>query len=189
MSFFSVLFIGVQVFAGISGNTFTDPKLKFSIDKPADWEFAKESKSFGIELKSGMSSAETGILVSFSKRMGEGFFGIKPSVGVTAPMIKPGVDLSAWLNDELNRQRAHDQYFVQVSGPILTTIETEHDAARIAFINSTTIDGQQVRVYHAVYLVRSGKRVILINMNCNENLANDYADTFAKIAGSIHFRP
>jgi len=40
-----------------------------------------------------------------------------------------------------------------------------------------------------VYVVRSGRKVFLINMNCNEDLANEMVSTFAEVAGNIEADP
>lgn len=181
------LLICQSVFADISGNTFRDPKSGFAISKPSDWVFVTHPKTHGIALKgNGLTAAENGLIITFTKDMGDGFFGVKPSVGIKQLTVAPKSSLLQWLEGEMKSQAFHDKQFVSASSPVETKIEGGRAGARAAFTNSTIIEGREVVVYHAVYVVASGDKVFLINMDCNDDLANKFVDIFAEIAGTIH---
>lgn len=179
-------FIFLSAFARTTGDTFFDGNSGFSISKPADWEFVREKKSYGLQLKDGkMTAPEPGTIVTFAKSMGDKFFGVPPTVGVRhLNAVKPGADLTKWLEGELKSQATHDKYFVPASTAIMTTIDGKK-GARAAYVNGTVIKGQEVRVYHVLYVVPAGGKVYLIHMNCNEGLSSQYLEVFSKIAGSI----
>lgn len=172
-------------YADIKGDTFSEPKTGFRISKPKDWEFVRDPKTFGIELKNGFTEKENGLIVTFSKKSKKAAAGVRPSVGVTRLSVAPKTTLVEWLERELESQKEHDRYFVPASNAIATKMEGDRSAARAAFINSTVIDGRDVHVYHVVYVVHSGGQVYMINMNCNEDESNEYVGTFGEIAGSI----
>ena len=119
------LFVFLSAFARTTGDTFFDGKSGFSISKPADWEFVREKKSYGLQLKDGkMTAPEPGTIVTFAKSMGDKFFGVPPTVGVRyLNSVKPGADLAKWLEGELKSQATHDKYFVPASTAITTTID------------------------------------------------------------------
>lgn len=179
------LFFVNSVMAGISGNTFTDPKSGLSISKPAGWEFVKTLKAHGLQLKDGtMTGAQNKTLVAFTKDMGKSFSGVKPTVGVERLNLPKKADPVEWLTEELKRQEEHDKYYVPGSSPMPTVIDGAK-GGRAAYVNSTVIEGKQTLVYHVLYVVPSGGEFLLIHMNCNDELTKDYIDAFAKIAGTI----
>jgi hypothetical protein len=171
--------------ARITGDTYFDDKTGFSISKIRGWEFSNKKKSYGLQLKEDkMTSPDSDTLVTLSKEMGDGFLGVPPSVGVQILKIRTGSDLLKWLNDEMERQKEHDKYFVQASAPMPMTIGGKKGAST-AYVNSTAIKGQEVHVYHALYVVAAGSKVYLIHMNCNEAISNLNVEAFSKIAGTI----
>lgn len=185
-----LIFVSLSLWAGVTGGKFKDAQSGFGISAPKNWEFLKEPKTYGIELKnSGMTSSQSGIVISLAKKVPPGFAGVRPTVGVTKIKSNPKGNLVKWLEQELESQKHHDQYYFPASTPIGTTLGDDTGAARAAFINSTVINGQQVRVYHAVYAVKSGGSAFLINMNCNEDMSNEMVNDFSEIAGSIEADP
>jgi len=173
--------------ASVAGNKYSDESTGFSIEKPADWIFNKKQKSYGIQLNTEkMTSAEAGILVSFTKKMPAGFQGVKPSVGVKIlDKVNSRTNLQQWLANELKSQEAHDKFFMPGSPATASSIDGVTGAAQAAYVNSTVIDGHEFHVYHVLYVVPAGKKTFLVNMNCNDDLANTYVGVFAEIAGSI----
>ena len=187
LAFLIAAIVTQTVSATLAGNKFLDEKSGFTIEKPQDWVFNKEQKSYGIQLNTEkMTSAETGILVSFTKKMPAGFQGVKPSVGVkTLDSVKPGSNLQQWLANELKSQETHDKFFAPGSPATASSIDGITGAAQAAYVNSTVIDGREFHVYHVLYVVPAGKKTFLVNMNCNDDLANKYVGVFGEIAGSI----
>jgi hypothetical protein len=184
-----LVFIAGSAAADISKNTFRDPKSGFSISKPSSWEFVNNAKTFGVQLKNDrFASNANDLIVTFRKAMGPRFSGVSPVVGVSILSdVKPSANLVRWLDDELKRQSDQDKFFV----PGGTAFASDFDnakGARASYISSTVINGVDVRVYHVLYLVASGKKVFLINMNCSEEIEYDFVGAFADIAGSVHVR-
>lgn len=181
----SVLIFSSLVDARITGDTYFDDKTGFSISKIPGWDFVTDKKSYGLQLKDGkMTSADADTLVTIAKKMGDGFVGVPPSVGVQVLKVKPGADLVQWLEDEMAKQKEHDKVFQQATAPMMMTIGGKKGAST-AYVNSTIIKGQEVQVYHALYAVPAGQRVYLIHMNCNDSIANVTVEAFSKIAGTI----
>ncbi|MGZ3722317.1 MAG: hypothetical protein ACXVA9_05275 [Bdellovibrionales bacterium] len=180
------LFICEPANCRISGDTFYDGKTGFAISKPADWEFVKIQKNSGIQLKNNqVTPVEDGLLVSFTKNMGDKFTGVPPTAGVKIlNNVKAGSDLVQWVEGELHRQATHDKYFFPGSAAISTPIDGK-SGARASYVNSTIFKGNEVRVYHILYVVPVGRKVYLIHMNCNEELENKFVGVFSEIAGSI----
>ncbi len=181
---FGLLFSTLAL-ARITGDTYFDDKTGFSISKISGWEFVTDKKSYGLQLKDGkMTSPDSDTLVTMVKKMGDGFFGVPPTVGVQVLKVKPGADLVKWLDEEMKRQKEHDNVFQQATAPLMMTIGGRKGAST-AYVNSTVIKGQQVHVYHALYVVPAGNKVYLVHMNCNEAIANVTSEAFSKIAGTI----
>lgn len=174
--------------ARISGDKFTDPDSGFSISKPADWEFVQTPKAKGLKLNDeSVMKAVNKTIVTFAKNVD--VFGVKPTVGVERLTLAKGKSPLDWLKEELQRQSDHSKNFQPGSQALITTVDQVRNAARASYVNTTVVQGREVRVYHILYVVPSSGRVYLVHMNCNEGLASQYVDVFGKIADSIVAKP
>ncbi|MGE4130858.1 MAG: hypothetical protein AB7F86_04435 [Bdellovibrionales bacterium] len=189
MKYLILLFFVPFAHAGIYQNTFKDPESGFAIEKPADWKFVEAPKAHGLKLKNDKQmKAVNKTIVTFTKPMGKDFGGVRPTVGVEKLTLPKNSTPVKWLAQELKRQEKHDKYFVPASQALETTIDQVDHAARAAYVNSTVIQGVEVKVYHVLYVVPSGGKTFLINMNCNESLAQEYVGKFGEIAETISAR-
>ncbi len=184
-----ITFLPPVAHAGVDGNTYRDPDTGFAITKPADWQFVKEAKAYGLKLKDDtVMKAANRTVVAFAQEQEKSFFGVRPTVGVERLKLPRQMSAVDWLSEEMRRQAEHDKHFVPSSPALATTIDQVKSAARAAYVNSTVISGREVKVYHALYVVPSGGQVYLVHMNCSESLVHQVIDAFGKIADSIHAR-
>jgi hypothetical protein len=189
MLLFTALIWSALSHAEFVGDKFKDPDAEFSITKPADWEFVKSPKGKPIKLTDdSLHHIPSKAIAAFAKNVGKDFFGIKPTVSIERLALPKKMTPLDWLTDEVKRQAGRSKYYQPASPAQLTTIDQVNDGARAAFVNTTVIQGREVRVYHVIYLVPSGGKVFLVNMNCSEGLASQYVEAFGKIADSMEAR-